>query len=91
MWSRLREFCSSKEGPGGGSLSYASTTRYTEIVRTDSYRRYDRECDAPIKEYDTDIEGWEDAERFLRENWRQFAARYFRRHGHDVRDDGKNA
>lgn len=54
--------------------------------------RYDRALGAEIKDFDpdADIDGWEDAEEYLLENWEAFANRYYRTHGEGPRDDGVN-
>jgi hypothetical protein len=52
--------------------------------------RYYRAEGAEIKDFDTDIDDWVDAEAYLKTNWQRFARRYLDNHGSDVRDDGAN-
>jgi hypothetical protein len=52
--------------------------------------RYYREVGANIKQFDPDIEGWEDAEAYLIDNWKELADRYYENHGGEPRADGAN-
>lgn len=52
--------------------------------------RYYRAEGAEIKDFDTDIDDWIDAEAYLKTNWQRFARRYLDTHGSDVRNDGAN-
>ena len=52
--------------------------------------RYYRADGARVQQFDTDIEEWEDAEEYLKENWRNLADRYYDNHGGEPRADGAN-
>ncbi|WP_157969622.1 DUF7718 family protein [Haloplanus rubicundus] len=52
--------------------------------------RYYREVGAEVKDFDTDIEDWTDAEDYLKENGQRFARLYHENHGTEVRADGAN-
>jgi hypothetical protein len=52
--------------------------------------RYYREVGANIKQFDPDIEGWEDGVDHLIDNWKEFADRYYENHGGEPRADGAN-
>ena len=52
--------------------------------------RYYRALDAEVKDFDVDIEDPFEAERYLKQNWKQFADRYYESHGLEPREDGAN-
>lgn len=52
--------------------------------------RYYREIGAKIKDFDTSIDNYIDAEEHLEGNWQQFARLYDDHHGEEVRADGEN-
>lgn len=52
--------------------------------------RYYREEGAAIKDFDTTIGRWHEAEDYLRENADNFVDRYYDNHGGEPRDDEKN-
>jgi len=53
--------------------------------------QYYRECGAEVKEFDTSIGDYIEAEAYMKENWQRFARRYNTNHGTEVRADGANA
>ncbi|PSP57267.1 hypothetical protein BRC72_09545 [Halobacteriales archaeon QH_7_66_36] len=52
--------------------------------------RYYRAPDAEVKDFDVDIEDPFEAERYLKQNWKQFVDRYYESHGLEPREDGVN-
>ena len=52
--------------------------------------RYYRELGADIKQFDTGIDDWVDAEAYLKANWQRFARQYCDNHGSKLRADGAN-
>lgn len=52
--------------------------------------RYYREKGAAIKDSDTTIGSWHEAEDYLKENAVDFVDRYYDNHGGEPRDDEKN-
>lgn len=51
---------------------------------------YYREVGVHIKQFDTDITDWMEAEEYLNENWKRFADQYYENHGREPRTDGAN-
>ena len=54
--------------------------------------RYYRELEADVKDFDPDekIDEWVDAEDYIKDDWKEFADRYFRNHGEEPRADRVN-
>ena len=54
--------------------------------------RYYRELEADVKDFDPDedIDKWVDAEDYVKDDWKEFADRYFRNHGGEPRADRVN-
>jgi hypothetical protein len=54
--------------------------------------RYYRELGADVKDFDpdVDIDKWIDAEDYVKDDWKEFADRYFRNHGGKPRADRVN-
>ena len=52
--------------------------------------RYYREPNHELKDFDTDIETWMEAEAYLRDNWQRFVRTYRRNYGDAPRPDDKN-
>jgi hypothetical protein len=52
--------------------------------------RYYREVGAEVKDYDIEVGGWDDAEKFLGENAQSFVTTYLQNHGEGRRTDGQN-
>ena len=54
--------------------------------------RYYRELEADVKDFDPDedIDKWVDAEDYVKDDWKEFADRYFRNHGGGPRADRVN-
>ena len=54
--------------------------------------RYYRELKADVKDFDPDeeIDKWVDAEDYIKDDWKEFADRYFRNHGEEPRADRVN-
>jgi hypothetical protein len=52
--------------------------------------RYYREVGADIKDYDIDVDGWDDAEKHLEKRAQSYVTTYLQNHGNARRSDEKN-
>lgn len=68
------------ERPNGGFVEIAKVDNASHRDGDVHVDRYYREPSAPQKDFDVDVSSLPEAERYLRENWRWFAALHERNH-----------